>query len=154
MSKSTELLTALKGLGITNESSTVEGVLPLKGDETEAELKAILKAVKAAVKASSDTNQGNESDEEEVAKVTTSLVWVKGRTYINATQRIDAGLYRLESIPERLAKSTRDVVEVFADVIPPRKLTEIAKWSGISHTEDYDDKQLLEKIVVADLKPF
>lgn len=145
-----ELKKELNGLGVNEKESKLEGILPLKGDEKVADLEAILTAAKVVV---GDAPKGSSNQNNDSAS-STILVWVKGRTYINDTQRIDGGLYRLVNVPERLAKSSSDVVEVFADSIPPRKLTEIAKWSGVSHPEDFEDAQLLEKIVVSELKPF
>ncbi len=156
-------LEILAKLGVTKEGSTVEGILPLKGDEKAADIEKIVKAAQEAVAkaeaakggdqggANSSSNQNNA----DVAAASTVLVWVKGRTYISDTQRIDGALYRLTlPLPARLLKSSRDVVEVFTDAISPRKLSEIAKWSGLAHPEDYTDEQILDKIVVAELKPF
>lgn len=140
-------LAELAKLGITNEASAVEGILPLKGDESATEVASILKNAKAILKKS-----GNEGDEAENAEGV--LVWIKGRSYVSDTERVDAGLYRLPAVPERLAKSPTSVVEVFADAIPPRKMTEIAKFMGVTHPEDFDDKDLLAKIVNPHFKTF
>lgn len=151
MASQKDNLAELAKLGVTQEASKVEGILPLKGDESAAQVAEILKATKKALKDSGSSNQGGESASTEG----TVLVWVKGRTYINDTQRIDGGLYRLSlPLPERLVKSSADVVQVFADAIPPRKLVEIVKWAGVTHPEDFTDEQILEKIVVTELKPF
>lgn len=147
MASQKDNLKALAEMGITIEGSKVDGILPLKGDESAKEVAGILKAAKAKLKETA----GSSNQDSATGKL---LVWVKGRTYINETQRIDAGLYRLDVVPERLAKSPTDVVEVFANDIPPRKLTEIAKWSGVSHPEDYEDDELLTKITIKELKPF
>ncbi len=148
-------LAALADLGITVEASAVEGILPLRGDETAKEVADVLKAAKAV---SADAGAGA-SNQDSVATPAPSgdevLVWVKGRTYINDKERIDGGFYKLSlPLPDRLAKSSSEVVEVFANDIPPRKLTEIAKKMGVTHPEDFNDKELLAKITVSDFKPF
>lgn len=148
MASQKDNLKALAEMGITTEGSKVEGILPLKGDESAKEVADILKAAKAKVKESASSSNQNSAPSKKL------LVWVKGRTYINESQRINAGFYNLDVLPDRLAKSPTDVVEVFADGIPPRKLTEIAKWSGVSHPEDYEDDELLAKITISELKPF
>ena len=150
MATKDEMVKALKGLGVTESESKIEGILPLKGDEKATDLADILKRAKAATGSDSSSNQNSAQDTEG-----TVLVWVKGRSYINDKERINAGLYRIAlPVPARLAKSPADVVEVFADAISSRKLTEIAKWSGISHPEDYKDDELLAKITISELKPF
>lgn len=158
MATQDENLKELAELGVTKEDSKVEGILPLKGDETAAQVAEVLKAAKAAVKkAKEEAEKAAKAAEEAAAAVPKDvLVWVKGRTYINDTQRIDGGLYRLIlPLPSRLVKSPLAVVEIFEGDIPPRKLTEIAKWSGITHPEDYkEDAVLLAKITVAEFKPF
>lgn len=145
-------LAALAELGITTEASAVEGILPLKGDESAKTVADILKAAKAAVEAAGSSNQNSATAPSAEGTV---FVWVKGRTYINDVQRIDGGFYKMTlPLPDRLAKSPASVVEVFANDIPPRKMTEIAKWSGVTHPEDYKDDQLLAKVTVSDWKPF
>lgn len=153
MANQKDNLEALAKLGITASESKVEGILPLRGDESAKEVADILKAAKAATKESGSSS--NQSDEQADTEGTV-LVWVKGRTYINEKERIDGGFYRLAlPLPDRLTKSSSDVVEVFANGIPPRKLAEVAKFCGVSHPEDYKtDDELLAKIVTSELKPF
>lgn len=153
MASQKDNLAELTKLGVTQEASAVEGILPLKGDESATQVADILKATKKAIKDAKGADNQDDADESDAdGKV---LVWVKGRTYINDTQRIDGGFYKIAlPLPDRLAKSPTSVVEVFADEVPPRKLTEIAKWSGIAHPEDYKDNELLAKIIVTDWKPF
>lgn len=149
MASQKDNLKALAALGITVGGSTVEGILPLKGDESASQVAAILKAAKAAIKPAQGSSQSAASTEGTV------LVWVKGKTYINDTERVNPGFYRLPvPLPVRLSKSPTSVVEVFEDAIPPRKMTEIAKWSGVAHPEDYQDDELLAKIGLTVWKPF
>lgn len=149
MASQKDNLAELAKLGVTQEASKVEGILPLKGEESAAEVADILKATKKALKDAAGSNQSGASEDAEVL-----YVWVKGRTYINDTQRVDAGFYKLPSLPERLAKSPVSVVETFTGVIPPRKMTEIAKFMGVTHPEDFNDDELLAKLTIADWKPF
>lgn len=154
MASQKDNLAALAKLGVTQAESKVEGILPLKGDESAKDVADILKAVKAKVAHVENTSNKDEP-EADAAQGDTVLVWVKGRTYINDKERVDGGFYRVAlPLPERLAKSPTTVVEVFADDIPPRKLTEIAKWLGIAHPEDYKDEDILAKMVSGPLKPF
>ena len=148
-----ENIAALAKLGVTTDKSDVDGILPLKGDEKAPKLADILATAQKAVA----EKGGNSSSHQNSAENTGELVyvWLKGRSYINDKERVDAGFYKLAlPLPDRLAKSPASVVEVFANGISPRKLTEIAKWSGVVHPEDYDDDELLSKIAVADWKPF
>lgn len=155
MASQKDNLKALADLGITTDASAVEGILPLKGDESAKDVAEILKNAKAILKAAKEAagQGGNEGGEDDAEKV---YVWVKGRAYVNAEDRVDGGLYLLAAneIPERLAKSPTIVVEVFADGIPPRKMTEIAKWAGVTHTEDFSDEELLAKLTTPHFKTF
>lgn len=144
-----ETIKALNKLGITEAESKVEGILPLTGEETAKELSDIL-AKANEVTGSSSSNQNSEQADSDGLL----FVWVKGRTYINDKERVDAGFYKIPALPERLVKSPATVVEVFTGVIPPRKLTEIAKFCGVTHPEDFNDDELLAKITVTDWKPF
>lgn len=142
-------LGALAKLGISTSESKVEGILPLTGEENADQIADILKAAKAATKDSGSSSNQSSADESGML-----FVWVKGRTYISDTQRVDAGFYKIPLLPERLAKSPVSVVETFTGVIPPRKLTEIAKFMGVTHPEDFSDDELLAKITLTDWKPF
>ncbi len=120
-----------------------EAGVSLTGDE---DWKALQELGKQHLKKAS--NVGKTSGEGSI------LVWLKIRAYVSNTQRVNAGVYQLNRVPERLAKLSSNMCEVFADGnVPPRKLTEIAKWAGIKYPEEKTDEDILS-IVISAYKPF
>ena len=116
----------------------------LTGDETPLQLSALLK------KAKKGNTNGSSKDEKHKGKV---LVWLKGRAYVSDTKRLDAGVYQMNEVPDRLAEQPSSVVVVFANGVPARDLYAIARWAGIAHPEEKTDEEILN-IVIKEAKPF
>lgn len=132
MANKTDLAKEAKKLGIT-----------LTGKETAKELEALITEKKGGA----GSNTGAQS-----SKKGAVYVWVKDRSYINESQRVEAGLYLLSDIPERFSKMG-SAVEVLGSEVSPRKLGEIAKWAGAKDDREATDEELLEKLVSV-FKPF
>lgn len=116
------------------EELTALGVA-FEATATEAELKELLKEAKKS------------------AKKNVVVFWLKSRAYVNDTQRVEAGLYKLTEMPERFKKLGADAIEIFEKDINSRQLARIAQWSGIDPI-GADDEELFEKMVVTELVPF
>ena len=81
-----------------------------------------------------------------------SIVWLKIKAYISDKERLDAGVYKMSSVPERLQKLSSNYCEIFNGGINSRKLAEMAKWAGITHQEDFaNDSELLDRIITQSL---
>lgn len=74
------------------------------------------------------------------------IVWLKSRAYINDTERIDAGVYYFDEVPQRLASMGKDVCVVFEGEVPSKELAQIARWSGVNPDGRQTDELL--KILV------
>lgn len=87
-------------------------------------------------------------------KETTSkklIVWLKARSYVSPEgeplERWSSGIYKLSKLPKRLQGQPENILEVFEGEVPARKLMEMAEFCGIQHPEDYEDNELLERMV-------
>jgi DNA-binding PadR family transcriptional regulator len=77
-----------------------------------------------------------------------AVVWLKTQAYVNDKERLNAGVYVMDKVPERLTKLSNREVEIFADGnVPARKLVDMAKWAGFNHTEEMEDEEILKKVV-------
>jgi hypothetical protein len=130
----------------------------LTGKETYKELTIL---VSDAKKANKEAGEGENKEEENKGKANTGknpekmrIVWLKNRAYINATQRVDAGVYMLavSEIPERLVKLPASACEVLPSEVKSRKIAEIARWSGIN-PDGLDDDEILGKVLSFELIP-
>jgi len=154
------LISQLAELGITQTSGT-DKITPLTGEETVKELKAIFKLATEHAEAAKKTGGDNKGKEGKADKPAAQdketkggfIVWLKCRAYVNAKQRVNPGVYRYAEVPERLRALTSDLCEIITGAPSARKLTQIAKWSGITHPEDLTDEVILSKIVT-EPKPF
>lgn len=81
------------------------------------------------------------------------IVWLRTRAYINDTERVDAGVYAYDEVPERFRKLPRRSVVVYEGHLPTRELKEIARWAGVN-PDEYSDDAELEAVIVSEPKPF
>lgn len=79
--------------------------------------------------------------------------WLKCRAYISETERINAGLYVVDVVPERLLKADNSVVEIFEGEIPAKRLAEIAKWAGVN-PDGQKEEEILALVAKTELNPF
>lgn len=118
--------------------------LELTGKETPAELKKLIKD-----KLAEDRQAGSQTGSGE-NKSSVFFIWLKSRAYINDRhQRIDAGLFQVESLDEypRLKNMGSVAVEIFEGKIPSMKLAQIAKWSGVNPDKYENNEDLLNVLL-------
>lgn len=135
MATAIQLQEQLKKLGVT-----------LTGDENYKTLQKMLADAKTAK--GGDTPKTGETPTPSGKEV---YVWLRNRAYVDdaGKKRIDGGLYVLAlALFPRLAKYPKNVCEVFEGDVPPRKLAEIARWSGVN-PDGREDAELLDILVKA-----
>lgn len=86
-------------------------------------------------------------------KAVSYIVWLKNRSYIDETKRVEAGLYLVNEVPARIAKLPADVVEVFENEVTSRKLATIARWAGLN-PDGIEDEEILSKLLSTEFLPF
>ena len=125
-----------------------------KNSEEELKDKTSTETTNNAGKVSNE--EGVKEEKKEVAeqpvakKPTSFVVWLKNTTYVSATERMNAGIYPMQSVPERLvlaAKKNKKDCEIFEGGVPSRTLTEMADWAGIKNHRDLEDAELLAKLL-------
>jgi len=121
---------------------------------TKKEEKAAAKAAKELESKKGAKGQVPSVEGKTEVKANKVLVWLKNKAYVNDTERVNAGVYLLDECPARLAKLPVSVCEVLSTEVNSRKIVEIAKWSGLSHPEDYSDEEILSKVISPKFAPF
>jgi len=128
-----EIVTELTAMGVT-----------FNPDDNAKVLSALLKAKK---------DEADPTPPPAQTKGKTVVFWLKSRAYINATERIEAGLYQVAELPERFANLGSETLEVFGKDMNSRKLAKISRWAGLN-PDGVEDDELFATIVKTELLPF
>ena len=103
---------------LVDEATALE--IAVVAEDNEATLTEKIKTKKQEI---ADAKKA-EADEAKSKKI---FYWVKVKSFINDTDTIEAGLYQTKTPNERLERSKKDYVEVFAGKVPDAKLFKIAE---------------------------
>ncbi len=125
---------------------TDKGVV-LKGDESPE----VLAALYADSTDKSETPVVTASDNGNPEKINGKVLWLKSTAYVSDTQRLDAGLYVMDKIPQRLVSLPSDIVEVFSGKVPSKRIAQIARWAGID-PDGMKDVEILQKVVNTEVR--
>jgi uncharacterized protein YpbB len=99
--------------------------ITLNGDETEAQIEEAINLVKEANN-----------------KETVIFYWVKVKSFINDTETVEPGLYRVSENIARLDNSQPQYVESFTDSIPDYTLHKIAESKMVKIYASKDGKSI------------
>lgn len=120
-----------------------------KGAKKEVEEEVIDTGIKAEVEETEETTDESKKNSKKTENANRKVVvWLKNTSYINDTQRLDAGVYPMDEVPHRLKISGKRDVEIFENgIIPSKKLNQIGEFCGLKHPEDMEDEEILAKII-------
>lgn len=126
-----------------------------KGAKKEVEEEVIDKGAKAEVENTDEEIVENKKNSKNTESANRKVVvWLKNTSYVNETQRLDAGVYAFDEVPHRLKISGKRDVEIFEDgIVPSKKLNQIGEFCGLKNPQDMEDEEILAKII-SEPKPY